>query len=934
MMKRVLSKFGKRFIRQGEVGQTVVILAFGFIVLLAFVGIVTDVSLMFVRYTTLRRAVDAAAVSAAGQMRRAVATDDEIVRAKAANPGNWEQVAFGYAYARNIATVNLAARQFIEFYGLDPKTVLVDTCATARDNTDPLFDELECSTDQQPRKLVKVTAQVESPTVFLRLIGWGNVTLEASAISETAVLDVVMIFDVSESMLNQTSYEDWEEVDYDGNGTTDANLSVRYLPPRVTSGPRNLVAGVGYTDTLTPWVQSLKMTQDQMWNYQNATGQYPYRGVPFYVDENNNVVAIPAGVQEPRQECRVRFFPSANDSPIPNGVFGVDDVSAELTAFIRTPAGGGLTGQNYPVRWDGFIPSTQYYGCCNDPNGDWSFADLVCQPMKQVRDASLLFLDRIDFARGDRVGFVTFDRGAYLIDRDGDGPDTHMMISQANAAEALQQLVGVRAEPNFYADTDDDGQWDHFVTNASPYNPDDVAAGGKPIDYDTSYDPATGNMVPGGYDATMLGALNDYPAKDNCYFQNAALVYPYSLWSSPTSPNGGLTLDEYAPLSPTNPSPPPYPYIDRRYNAARNPTSISSLFVNGATLTSLMHPDLNDPLWSSRMTSAQQAQKHKYAYELYAPCRNSNVGAGLRTANNALLDPATVRTNGSVWVMVMLGDGAAGGSDPVRRGGANLTAPNPYTGYDQAPLPGDYGVYGVCPYGTPDNPGPLVDSSRISGGSTFSISPPFCTDPDPQSRHFCFDPRIKDGDGNVYVDIGGAGSECELTYDPDDFARDWADFIGLNDPFPAVVTADQLGREDLQLPTIFTIGFGVDFGVGAGTCNDNAMDCLGEELLRYIADVGDNNQIDTDYQQDIRANKFLDGVLGFNEDYGARGACEGPVVGYNSAEEAAGVGSFGSLVNPLPPTESCGNYFNAPGEKELQIVFDTIASRMFTRITR
>ena len=55
-----LSRFVRRTLRRGETGQTIVILAFGFIVLLAFIGIVTDVSLLFVRYTTLRRAVDAA----------------------------------------------------------------------------------------------------------------------------------------------------------------------------------------------------------------------------------------------------------------------------------------------------------------------------------------------------------------------------------------------------------------------------------------------------------------------------------------------------------------------------------------------------------------------------------------------------------------------------------------------------------------------------------------------------------------------------------------------------------------------------------------------------------------------------------------------------------------------------------------------------------
>src|SRR3954469_14557328 len=90
MTQYLLSRLAKRSVQQGQIGQTIVIMAFGFIVLLAFVGIVTDVSLMFVRYTTLRRAVDAAAVAAAGQVRRAVATQADLTAA-----GNNKTVAQG-----------------------------------------------------------------------------------------------------------------------------------------------------------------------------------------------------------------------------------------------------------------------------------------------------------------------------------------------------------------------------------------------------------------------------------------------------------------------------------------------------------------------------------------------------------------------------------------------------------------------------------------------------------------------------------------------------------------------------------------------------------------------------------------------------------------------------------------------------------------------
>lgn len=932
MMKRGLSSFTRRLLRRGQTGQTIVILAFGFIVLLGFVGIVTDVSLMFVRYSTLRRAIDAAAVSAAGQMRRAVPNQDELTRATALGGSQAviDQRALGYAYARNVANVNLAARQFIELYGLSPTTVLVDTCATTRlpngTFTDP---QLECETGKQPRKLVRVTAQVDSPTVFLRLLGWGTVTLEATAMSETAVLDVVMIFDVSESMLNQTTYDDWRTVP--GNqAPRGTDQSMRYYPPRMNypgAGWNYLLPyfasqDAGGNSYYGAWNFVLNRSQSQLDAYVDpVSGVRIFQSEPFYVTGSGTaqtVASVPINdARQPRADCRIRFFPSAEGFNIPNGAgeyLPTNDVQQELTKYMNNVKGAAGT---YPAKWDAFMPAYNYYGCCNDPNYNFEFEDLICQPMRKVRDASEDFLDRIDFSRGDRVGFVTFDRTAYLVDPDGTCatcPMTPMMESQTKAVEMLQKVVGVRADPSYYADTNNNGFWDSYVTGGATWTPTSDPTKVKLIKY-TGTNPS--------YNDTVLGGLNDYPVKDNCIFQNATLYYPRSVYSSP--PYTAAADYPPPPLPATNPNA-GHPL----YNSARYPTPLSSIFTVAGVQTTVMHPNLNDPTWQSQMpftpAESRDAQKPYYAYELRAGCRGSNVGAALRVANNALLDPATVRTNNAVWVMVMLGDGAAAASDPVRRNGADLQVPTVYNAYALQPVRGDYGVYGVCPYGTTSRPGALVDQN-------WSRSFPYCSDTDPSERHFCFDPRIKDAAGNLYIDLASS-AECEEEYDVDDFARDWADFIGLEDPFPALVTADQLGRGDLQLPTVFTIGFGLDFQNGAGTCIDNVPDCLGEELLRYVADVGDNNRVDTDYQQDLRADQSLDKGLSFNEDWGSRGSCEGPVVGYSDPSQVPVAQLKTALVNPLPPGESCGNYFNAPDAEELQNVFDTIASRMFTRLTR
>src|SRR5436190_9647669 len=88
--------------KRSRSGQSIILVAFAFIALIAFVGIATDVALLFVRYSTLRRAVDAAAIAAAGQVR--------------------ENASY--------LTLNAVAQQFIQVHGLSPDTVRVETCDT------------------------------------------------------------------------------------------------------------------------------------------------------------------------------------------------------------------------------------------------------------------------------------------------------------------------------------------------------------------------------------------------------------------------------------------------------------------------------------------------------------------------------------------------------------------------------------------------------------------------------------------------------------------------------------------------------------------------------------------------------------------------------------------------------------------------------------
>ncbi len=986
MRQSLLSRIAKRSVRQGQIGQTIVIMAFGFIVLLAFVGIVTDVSLMFVRYTTLRRAVDAAAVAAAGQVRRTVPTQAEITAATAAGKDP-----DGYAFARSVTNINLAARQFIEFYGLSPSNVSVDSCDTLQqDPAKPGYDLatltlLQCGTDFQPRKLVRVTAQLQSPTVFLRLIGWGTVTLEASAISETAVLDVVLIFDAAESMLKQTTYNEWQKVPivdanghltYSGGNVATEDRSLRYLPVKMNRAPNWNGPAALYSLWPTAGGDWVKMWRTILNNMTQANIDADNANFPEIAFTWNGTTATHItnaaylAAHQPRKECRTRFFPYADtvstramtwlvtpSTPI------AQDLQNSYTALLRNDSSSGsgvlTSSQSYDNRFDGFIPTYDYFGCCNDPNGDMKFDDLVCQPFKKVRDATESFLDRVDFVRGDRVALVTFDRSANLIDPDGpSGPQLPMITSQDNAVEALRSIVGVRAEPNFYADTNNDGLWDSFVKGGTAYS--GTSGGGTPITYEQTFDFATNTWkgkatapTDAGFNNTTLGKLADYPVRYNCIFNNATLQYPFSIYSSQASQTDNTTYNGTQLF---------YPYDSTQpVIASRWPTPLAAM-----TGTTVMNPNLNDGNWNASMKTkstdyntknlSRQADKPLFSYEFRAACGGNNVGAALRIGNNALLDPRTVRigNTGAVWVMVLLGDGAAGASDPIQRNAAPIVASNPYGNLNQAPTGGSYGAYGLCPYGSFD------DQMGLTTG--WETRPPRCSDDGseassggirgirgPVSRHFCTGSAIGDNN-NATVDIGKS-PDCVSKYDVDDYARDWADFIGLTQlpatsPFTTVTGVDS-SRSLLQLPTIFTIGFGLDFPESGGTCAGdptlftNINDCLGEELLRYIADVGDNNRIDTDYQQDYLNDGAINGITADGQyKYGDRGPCESPIGSYANAEAAAAGGLFSGnnydplKFNPLPPKQSCGNYYNAPGGPELTKVFEDIASRMFTRITK
>ncbi len=446
MMRRILidNALSRRF-RRSQRGQSIVLLAFAFIALVAFVGLVTDVALLFVRYASLRRAVDAAAIAAAGQIRE------------------------GTDYGE----VAIAAEQYIALHNLDTDTVLVETCETDiyqwRAGTGPWegqphpesnpsyasvpasMEETELCDWDDPRKLVRVSAQIQSPTTFLSLLGIDDITLEATSVSETAVLDVALVIDTSESMSKDTDLSDY--------------MAIGIQTP-VTGYPAD---GIG-----------LHIRGD------------------CYTTADDVVNGIPSLGRE-------RWGGCCNDPG--TGLVGNDTLQSN---HIILPNGQIWHDTNGNGLYDG--PSENgVLNSAEQVDGDLKpiYNTLICMPFKDVKDAARLFIKQLDFVRGDRAVLVTFDREGIAYDPDGDTKPLRPMIrSEATAIQTLDMRMGVWPNPTRIADRcgtllDSITAWNDWLGAGSPPPAPEM----RPLAYETLA--PCGNTNLGGGILAANNALTD-----------------------------------------------------------------------------------------------------------------------------------------------------------------------------------------------------------------------------------------------------------------------------------------------------------------------------------------------------------------------------------------------------------------------------------------
>ncbi len=230
-------------------------------------------------------------------------------------------------------------------------------------------------------------------------------------------------------------------------------------------------------------------------------------------------------------------------------------------------------------------------------------------------------------------------------------------------------------------------------------------------------------------------------------------------------------------------------------------------------------------------------------------------GCGMRVAGDILKAQGRVD---SVWVIVFLSDGTTNVSDLPNAADTNN------------PVPAGY-VDGFC--------GGAIGARLWTNEPSTPYT--WCNDSDPTTRH-C---------GPFHANVGecpaGATWVGNSTppYDTEDYARDMTDRVALVYPlYPGDSPEPKSGDE----VAIYAIGLGQAA---------KPPDYDGEQLLRYMANIGDDN--------------FRNPVPDDPTDAYPADPCDG-----------------------APPQTSCGQYYYAPSGAYLTQIFEKVAGSIFTRITQ
>ena len=287
-----------------ERGQAIILVAMSLVGLIAMVGLMIDGGLIFINSSQLKRAVDAAAVSAALQYREGY-TDTELAEA-----------------AEDFIELNLAGLQG------DVTDVLIEVC----DPHSSHHNEDLCTTPR--RKLARVTATKDVVFGFLSILGIDGTSLTTDSISEAASVDVVLVIDSSASM----AFEGGGSLDRGDDPADDPSNCNEPLLPNGNPNPDHPCQPFGQIqDAAKAFVNNLYFPYDRVAivTFDTATNFSP--AAPWVQDINGDGVARDEAISA-IDNLRV-FQPSVCDTdsgPCLNYDLGGNFVGLECPLFRTT----------------------------------------------------------------------------------------------------------------------------------------------------------------------------------------------------------------------------------------------------------------------------------------------------------------------------------------------------------------------------------------------------------------------------------------------------------------------------------------------------------------------------------------------------------------------------------------------------------------------
>ncbi len=963
-MRSAISQTLQLLNRRSRSGQSIIIIALGFIGLVAFVGIATDTAVLFVRYSSLHRAVDAAAIAAAGAARQ----------------------------SSNFGSLGAVAEEYIKIHGIDPTSVRVDDCATeiadyitAHGGTPAnalgqlLLSPTEqlCTDPKKPEKLVRVEAQIDSQTTFLSLIGFPTVRLSASSVSQTASLDVALLIDASAS-------ESYDTKGGFGDLTTQQGIICQF------AADANCNTG-SYTTAQSQTVS------DQLDQFESLRGYFGDQIDPYDPNNPSGKIKFPTATSHLngsiRAECRqiadyngsLSYDPTQNPPhPVPiapaysqlNANYYYGGCCDEPVTFTNPTS---PPDENWYIYSDPNLPAPAVYNTFNVAHlysgqsptdtgnpvtgGGYqnrNYSTLICKPFKYVRDAARDFLNHFDFSGGDRAMLITFDDTVHELTSNGEynnpsdasaiGGAIPVFSSKSDAIIALNKYAGVQISPLGYHASCLAEYWPPYNWNGR-YRSDNspVPDTGKTLVYETTAtcpDTNTGGAILAGQ-----GLLTNasWIRRDSVWvmvilsdgFPNRTPGLSGLPCTGTINCNPAIGGGQSASIHKINePTTDPYYttiYGDSNYNGLHGgkffgdpnfpyPPTTTTWDNSRQQISALTQESLTDPGFCPWNTFCDPTGGGTASYQtkVYPPIADDPHLPYFYQNGDLYPDPSNNLNKPGVP------DATHNMPDLVGDSSAAYYNGNYCSSNDSQPNPIWWSV---------DSKNPSLP--YYSNENDLGNDKVLCTSTNPDARHFCMNPTT-----GVIDPVTSPSSTppnpsdptlCSKNYDSADYARDQVDFAALTD-YTSTVKGNSVAMYGIFFPH-----------QTASTNGDIAQYILGAKFMRYVADAGDNGTIDNHLQAWYRLaitdpthnpyNPDPNPPNGYNPT-NYPGGPEDPCAAYDYDVLGAVPGSHTIPSGIYYQGEgyedlykyNCGNYYYAGSTAAIDQAFLSIASRLYTRL--